>query len=1061
MTSTYTGTPSDTAPYLEIMRKDFPTKPGYPIAIYPKLAGRPAKMKFSDDLSVMALVSYLRRENMAGIGNPTETPPTSGIRVFNYNDRFLFLGGNSSQPPILYERAGPVYQNTNLLAMPSGQYAIAAAFSRGGKYLFVVWSGTPNRVDVYSWTGTDAKDPAGAWAAHSTLNQSGAVQTLYVSAGNKYLVASQSAAMAVYTIEPLAPVYTASSRFLDMNKAETKFAALNSGGSVEIRAAPDGAVQQTLGGATWNNLNSGGVFDVDSDDCFVMVGRAATGSASPITYVFDTAQSQWVFSYGESRASLTGLNLRNLDAVPGKIAAGLSTSAEIYKKQDVSPAPLTPMTSPYAGVSATVTATDSSTDGTIIALLVASGTSLLYRRSGDTLTPITGLPTATLTDICVSPDGQFVGVLLPGTSGSVYTISGNTLTNQVALPDNGTSGIFYGIAISEGGTNIAVSRRLSGSSARAVGFYSRSGGTIAAPQIVQFSADTTYPVQYRKFAWKPGTTNVVCLKTFQTNSNFPPIIFEKTGSTWAVASVVLPTVTNFAQGYAGGSFSVDGHFAYTIRGSSTNSWKLMIVDSSYDIVYESPAFTTNGAPYDMTWSPGSEGIAIGLTSSTTAQGLRVFGKNSQGWSEQNVPGLTSTSSGGRPVWMAERLDLISSTIRLSWEWSRMKSYPGYVLDVTQAFANATRVEFSPLGEILHMNDAATNIHRRMATGATIPALAFVPDFPASQVSNVQYSPTGKVVIANSPDGLELAVSQSGGGDFLNSKNVSGTFVSLYDLNESARRFTERGFVSHVSGSNVFDIVFSPEMNVFTYHVILGETGVPTSNQGRILYDITGEGDAARYDYRGYIWDPDLLRTFIAFSPDEDYFALTEERDTGLNDILLGKFAANFFYTIEDTKPVAFGPPAFSHCDDVVVAHGGTPPFSFFKHVKATEDLVPRAMDVIDWTNTGIVLDVKWNATCTGLVLITKDRIISIEIDNGTDEATVDQDVPLDEEIPDGEEDDVTIRWPSDTDDIEIVPGMPTPGFPGSYSPPDDGIAGISYVPYSVVTVSFRVTPVAR
>jgi hypothetical protein len=99
--------------------------------------------------------------------------------------------------------------------------------------------------------------------------------------------------------------------------------------------------------------------------------------------------------------------------------------------------------------------------------------------------------------------------------------------------------------------------------------------------------------------------------------------------------------------------------------------------------------------------------------------------------------------------------------------------------------------------------------------------------------------------------------------------------------------------------------------------------------------------------------------------------------------------------------------------------------------------------------------------CEGIVIVTPDDLFLLEPKDDELEETDDE--PLDEplEEPDDPEDD----YPDldvDPDHIRVDPDPLDPTYPGEwdYDPDDDEpLQNISYVPYTVVTVTFRVMSV--
>lgn len=283
-------------------------------------------------------------------------------------------------------------------------------------------------------------------------------------------------------------------------------------------------------------------------------------------------------------------------------------------------------------------------------------------------------------------------------------------------------------------------------------------------------------------------------------------------------------------------------------------------------------------------------------------------------------------------------------------------------------------------------------------------------YSADHVFNVSYSPSGKFVIYQNPDGMNLA-RRKAGGNYVNISKKSLTFVDGYNAGWDS--ITEKDFETHPLHTKLSNFVFGKSPLLFTYLALPAtdtlEAGVPDisngtssdeplSPYGRRIVRTDGKNFYRIY----YDWNKNMVRSHAAFDSGEIYMASTYLRSGGAeSDIVLYLIAGdkatppdahgysdlNNAFTC-DRKPVKFGPIDFSVCDVVVVAHGRDndqeQPFTFFKLDRKEHTLTDMHLKIDNWDVDAPILDVKF-LDCDRIVVVTPDEAILIDDDEDDDE----------------------------------------------------------------------------
>lgn len=390
----------------------------------------------------------------------------------------------------------------------------------------------------------------------------------------------------------------------------------------------------------------------------------------------------------------------------------------------------------------------------------------------------------------------------------------------------------------------------------------------------------------------------------------------------------------------------------------------------------------------------------------------------------NPFGLTSYRSHG-----CDSSELPTDALVTSWRYSN-SSQENFCCQIVWPTAQVTYPYFSQYlpfdakeGEVLDsvsIDDTVNFTNQAEQTGRHLMykdnSLYEIKRFPAEEyysadhVFNVSYSPSGKFVIYQNPDGMNLA-RRKAGGNYVNISKKSLTFVDGYNAGWDS--ITEKDFETHPLHTKLSNFVFGKSPLLFTYLALPAtdtlEAGVPDisngtssdeplSPYGRRIVRTDGKNFYRIY----YDWNKNMVRSHAAFDSGEIYMASTYLRSGGAeSDIVLYLIAGdkatppdahgysdlNNAFTC-DRKPVKFGPIDFSVCDVVVVAHGRDndqeQPFTFFKLDRKEHTLTDMHLKIDNWDVDAPILDVKF-LDCDRIVVVTPDEAILIDDDEDDDE----------------------------------------------------------------------------
>lgn len=1063
MSTNLVGIPLATDPFLQLLFRDFPGDPGTDVAIYSKLATTPSKIKASRTNAKLALVTDLRAEDIEGIGTGSGNIPQTGIRVINYNDRFIFFGGDATHDATMFEKTNFFYRDTGTADdLPIHPEVVGVgAFTRGGAFFVCTFSSAPGNTRVFRFTGSDEDDARGEWSLDSTPLLSGATVTdIWISPLNNFLVVQNATNFRLFDIQAnLAPLTGAiTGQLLAINSDETEWLYVTTG-DIKTATYAAGALTDvdTLPSSAGTGLSA--AYSPD-DDVIVVMGQPTTGLEMPRFYT--VSAGDYVYSRGITRANFTSWqNSKVVFKDNSQFAVankdGAASRVELYSRDTIVPNPFTP-DSTLLAVGNNGLGITSMRDNT--GYFIASGDHVMHWNGAtyDDVTP-TGYNSTVRVSQSLADNGAY---LMTGTTTSVpfWHWSGTAFVSKATPIASPTS--VRSIALSPDGLTCSVVR-LTGSTGT-LQFFAYNVGANTWSQIGSNITLTTAFTTARS-AWCPGRNDLMAI-CVQGSS---PQVYKLISGTWtAQAALPVPSGFTTSQGF---DWSPDGNYlAAGVRDASLN-WRLAVFhrDASdvFTLVYQSPSTLINGTVCQQI-AYAVDGKYVAWCHNSGSFPLGVWEVSGVTYTPKTVPSAPSTV-GIAVCFTVRHLVWFSQTTSPKWIYDMSGILQTYALEHTftlSGTALATYLTYNPDGTVFEYGRSNDSHHVGSITPYTaLSSLTYATDRTPAQVHNVIYSDTGKVVIFDTPDGPEIAVRPNTGSDFLNPKNIHGRFVFLYDLDGTT--YVERSWTEHVLDARIRDITFSDNEDVLSYHIDLPVGAPGDASRGRLLFDVSGSD---RFEFRGQVWEAAMTSSYVAFSPFNTHFVVTHEHLVSNDPVItLHEFTTDYAWTNQDNKPVAFGPPAWSKCADVVVAHGGDPQLSFFKHDDTSNVLIPRPVE-ISWEYEGTILDIAFADDCKGFVVLGPDHLFPFE-ENDDDSDKYDEkdddtndDDDLDEPaVESGDDDHDTPNITVDVDGhIHIDPNDidKSEHYPGDYewvrpNPP----VSINYVPYSVVTVTFRVASI--
>ncbi|MDQ0317732.1 WD40 repeat domain-containing protein [Amorphus orientalis] len=1014
----------NTFPFIEVIESGTYGEDPVTFDVEPPLAAALEGAEFSYKRNQAALVNDLRVEGSELFGSDIVPIPQDGIRVFSDDDRFLLFGGDSEGGPLLMRRAGPTYMRRNETIEFPGVLSFAA-FADHSRLLAMIATNNPGTIEI------QIRDEDENFRPHEGLDDPmeldapvGTVEELSFTPDFAFLHCRTDQESTLFSTDEdvFSDVgFPSTGRILAVSP-DSRFFVVDDGDTTDpltvylrdgLTFTPFGTLQSSDG----NNRKA--TFDPEGD-----VLTATAGGYLQIYHLYP--EDGWVRSGGignpgDVAFSRDGSMMYNRQGLYGK------TSEEIL---------------PFA---AEFTIVDGafSPDGTRFAYSTGSEAGFTIASwDGETLTTIqqsqTAVPGAMGTRFAWSSDGSALAMesRLPGEANDqqveVWKWDGNLESYiQNTLPSSivGGGGTFDWLSW------YADDRLICGFSNGGVTILNFDGSVFTRPYDISFAFFSGEYIKSRS-ATSDGklfvATNKACY-IFELGEaaatrlpNLPmPTWFDPLGPSSQIGAVAPSydrsrVLVNF------GSTGSTPYLVLMVPSGSTYS----IVDERFGDV--------SSAPVDgnlVTFSPGGDRVLVDTyyeleLFSLVGDTLELEGRISL----IGVPGATPGSISG--------LDFVSGALRVDggfYKASDPYTLYSYAFLSGPGVGGAANDGFSPNGEIVH----TTGEHRAVDDlGTPLTHLSFEHTYPADQVTDVQYSNSGNHVLWENPDGVALAVRRPDD-TFIEVERLTGTFVTVYEIDREDYVLREKGYEVHAEGAVVTDMVFSQSPVAFSYFV---------SDEGRQVYNTALE-DA--YFFKGTEYDEDMLASFLAFSPSESHFAATYQRDDGGHYVVLYKFMdGDLNYEETDRKTVEFGPVDFSGCASIVVAHGGEQPFSVFDVDLETDTLIEKEIPQIDWETEGLILDVKF-ADCDNLVLLTEDEVINYESDGETGDWAITDEVDRDDRGGDRLD-----QYEGD-DNFYVRPGEPG----GGGGPGDGGGGGYgwdggvltprTYIPYVAVNVFYR------
>lgn len=1062
MSSYMQVTPLDVEPFMLISENDRNQTPIEDYTIWPPLAAAPRRVKFSESKEQMVGVFDLRLQFEGTIGTPADTTDPSGIRVFSTDDVWLLFGGTGAQDARMFRRAGPGYLP---YAMPSAFTDLSpikmAVFSDDRKHLFVVSSdGVTDTASMWNWDGESWTFGADA----ETPDGENIVSIFYVAAGGYFVTQTTYAPNASVLLHKvvgggLEAVDTAdyfrTGRLVAVSPdgADWIFTPGNVATDplIVCRWVSGELIQQlTLPGS--GGTSRQGMF-TPNGRLFIILGTANSGFDMPIWY--SIAAGVYTLTGGRNYEATAGAFTGKVAADSSKVLVWSGTRLVVYEPGDFVGDDIADAADPL-GITATrptvATPLSISKDGRYLFTKTSTTTNRYFWNGSAfviTSTTGTGIPTNTgALGFAISPDGEYY--VMGGANSDTRYLSffkrnagSDTAFTQLpnaSKPPTGDcpSNIHGGISamsFSPDGQHLVVLTPVT----PYIWMYKRTGDvfsrittipTLAGPaNSAEFSPDGTYLALGSPLAmWKRGGDNYAALGA-------PDIAGTGVKLAWSPDSNRI------------GLVSAGGVTFY--RRINDNLYRLDLV----------PSQTPYAGSQQIAWTDDSRVAFLGRNGAGSATPyLRAFRFGSDDSYEEMALPVTLPTTGLIALAVQPGTGLVvayaggSAAVRY-YKYSSTEGLLTLHEDYFTSSGSTPAIAdgaIAPDGSLLHFTRAGVGEHRETDAYALLTRLNFDPAADPADITRVLYGFMGSAVIWENDGKNGLAIRPSGGNsDYINIRELRGTFVSLYD--REGEQYVERSYAIHPVGAKITDIQLSKTPVSMSYNCKLAEDIIQGAKVGRIVYDIRD----TKFLEMGVIWREGDFSSLFAYSPFESYFVnVTMNTSDGVSAIRLfsmGGTTELLSFEQVDVEEVLYGPPTFSNCDTVVVAHGGPIPFTLYARV--ADELVYREITIKDWESEEFVLAVTFTEDCTGLIIVLPDKIVVIGEDpENPDEWVPTDEMPYEEEDPDDTDTDIII----DEDLVVVDPGDPgDPPTLGDFDPDDKTIDDITYIPYVSVSVTYR------
>lgn len=1020
-----------TWPYIQIRDMANPRAPVM-MELEPPIVSPPKDAAFAYSLDQLAVVYNMKRETMVGIGNPNDRPPQTGERLFSWDDRYLLFLGSSTDAPRLYRRSGPTFVRVDGANFPlpsGGVYFSAASFSVSGSHLAVVRSDDADTIHVYE------RETGDVFTQHATLEMGATVTELTFSRSGLYLVAKSAPGFKLFTQGSFAEIAgqdLPSGRLLAISPNDRNFV-IDAGGvlknyryfgqnwqlhtdfglaaniATRVEFSPDGEVMAISGaGVGGNPAFYSRVIDDDPWE-FVSGINSAFGAAEKMKWSFDSTKGVAGF-YSASKYSIATLRRDSVYKNPA--------SRETY----------------WSGTNTAASKGALSPDGQHVVYNPGNANRGIYKVSTNALL----LNLGAVTSFAVySPDGQHLISVENNVSPNMI-IRKRTGDSYASLSFPYTADDISAVVYSKDGSRLFVASPLGTSSVPTIRVFTRAGDT--------YSLFASYAHGLGVIYDMAPTADGKKLVVVGANGSR---LYDVSSSTWVQVANLDGTPNARVT-----AITSDEKYIAIGGGIASGSYRVSIlksVEGSYNPIATLSDLVTT--PSDLAFSLDDSFLVV---SQAANPGFVCYSRTDDRFTllalpnaYPNVGSCFNFNSDGT------KLCVIGQGVSV-YNWLKTAPLSTFVLGDKIEVAVDERGVFDDLaydGSLLHYQVGGVGHHKLVSDLSDVGALQFDPDFAPAEITDVYYSPSGRYVVWRDPDGVQVAVKASATSTFIKTANLDGVFISVYKRQENT--YVEKDYAVHPRGTVVKNLVFSRTPLAFSYFA---------EGLGRLIYDVHGSA----FQLKETIWETGLAASFIAFEPAETYFALTSRYSDAPSKVRLYKFDNTLHASQLDEQLVAFGPDAFSSCNDVVVAHGGTPnPITFYKVVN--ERLVEQSFpEDFDWQHEGAILDIDFAASCEQLIVLTPGETTTIIKDeDGPHESDT---APNPGTLPDGAHNDPTTPDvggnPSPTEPGVVFPVVPAPDDgdstielpPPWVEPVPGGEGGVSprgFLPYVSINVTYR------
>ena len=884
-------------PFLRIRDIDGPTDPGRIRPIDPPLAAPAIKVKFSPTKSKLAVASNVRKDALAGIGDPNEPTPTAGIRVFSRDDTMLLFGGVGGQPMKLYRRAGP-FLAPHDFAIEDGQFFTTADFSEPDgalSKLAAVQSGDTTTIKVWNIS-------AGTFSSGPEID-AGELVTKVEFVG-PYLVAQKSESFTLYDRSSLEPHGTANGTILSwssvngslhfacrqssgqsapvtiVNEAfEVVFSGVAGAASGRVAYAPDGTVLLTAIPNTQNGAYSTVYTAVQRDGETYIVGPSeeTADEWNASNFSFDQDETGY-----QVRETGTGSSLRKFTPAEEEVMSRIGAQ-DIAMVERTSSPPATPL--PNGRFARNTTSSDPEV--------------WVYGTNDGTVSLEDQWP--------LLPDGENGYMNLFGyTRDGAYAVMGR---NRNLLIRNVNTGERWAFQPSSGAA-FRNHRRLdsvklptgeyrfpvlaSGYSGTGKGHldvldFNPSSGNLTVFQSIAFSipSDTS---DFQAIMSPDGMNIQIIINRNSGQTYYTPYQYVFDGATYNAVTSGIKIVTDWYWQWTGNNI----YFQRSTRvyENGQNVYYPQLYRSKYDPISKSfsepqPIDLFQGSQY-IRWTvfPHEEILVTGFGESGV---LAQFWRFIDGaWKEvaRTAPLARSSFRDAVALDNGKVAVFTGATVGDEEECYLLEYEPPYTVQtykmseaITLPVTMRNTIRIAPSGQLLH--DDGSNHIQLLDPPEVAETLAFETDFPANQVRDVLYSHSGNAVTAYTPDGATGALKPGGGGSFVNFKRMEGLFISLYD--DVGNAYKEGDFVMHSIDTVVTNLVFGLTPKWFSYFATSTADPKPAdAGDGRYVYDVSSTGLVELHYYE---YEVGRDASFAEFNPEENRFAATYRYSDGRPSIV--------------------------------------------------------------------------------------------------------------------------------------------------------------------------------